>query len=203
MIGKLPDILIGIVMILVLSASMSTLSSLVLTSSSTLVLDFINGTVVKSLSEKKKLFLIRLFILVFIAISVVIAIVQYKQNLTFIAQFMGISWGAMAGSFLAPMVYSLYSKRITKAAVMVNFLFASVLMTTNMLARSLFPAILRSPINCGAFAMLAGLILVPLVSVFTGRPDAALTDAAFSCYSEKVVVDAKEALTEPAGADKA
>ena len=53
MLSTLPDLLIGIVIVLVLSASMSTLSSLVLTSSSTLTLDLLKDNVVKNMSEKK------------------------------------------------------------------------------------------------------------------------------------------------------
>ena len=53
MLSTLPDILIGIVVVLVLSASMSTLASLVLTSSSTLTLDFLKDNVMKDMSEKK------------------------------------------------------------------------------------------------------------------------------------------------------
>ena len=103
------------VVILVLSASMSTLSSLVLTSSSTLTLDLLKGRVVKDMDEKKQLLIMRALIVVFIAISAVIAIVQYKSNVTFIAQMMGVSWGALAGAFLAPFLYGLYWKRTTKA----------------------------------------------------------------------------------------
>ncbi len=97
MLSTLPDILIGIVVILVLSASMSTLSSLVLTSSSTLTLDFIKGNIAKDLSEKKQLLIIRVLIVFFIAISVILAL----DPPAFIAQLMGISWGALAGAFLA------------------------------------------------------------------------------------------------------
>ena len=85
---------------------MSTLSSLVLASSSTLTLDMIRGTIVKEMTEKKQVFIMRIFIVVFIAISAVIAVVQYKSGVTFIAQLMGISWGALAGAFLAPFIYS-------------------------------------------------------------------------------------------------
>ena len=45
MLSALPDILIGIVVVLVLSASMSTLSSLVLTSSSPMTLDLLMGNI--------------------------------------------------------------------------------------------------------------------------------------------------------------
>ncbi len=195
MLQGLPDVLIGVVIVLVFSASMSTLSSLVLTSSSTLTLDFIKGSVKKDLSEKGQLAIMRVLVVVFIAISAVIAIVQHRSNITFIAQLMGISWGALAGSFLAPFMYGLYWKRTTKAAVWTSFAFGSLIMVTNMLFRPYFPTVLQSPINCGTFAMLAGLIIVPIVSLFTKAPDKELVSGMFDCYEEKVLVPAKEALS--------
>ncbi len=171
MIEKLSPFLIAVVVILVLSASMSTLSSLVLASSSTLTIDLIKGTIVKKMDEKKQVLIMRIFIVVFIAISAIIAVIQYKNNVTFIAQLMGVSWGALAGSFLAPFIYSLYWKKVTKLSVIVNFIFGSGIMIANMLFRTSFPVNLQSPINCGAFAMLAGLVIVPVVSLITPKPD--------------------------------
>ncbi len=194
MISGLPEILIGIVVILVLSASMSTLSSLVLASSSTLALDFINGTVVKNMSEKALVKVMRVFIVVFIAISAGIAIVQYNSNVTFIADLMGISWGALAGSFLAPFLYGLYWKKTTKASCWVSFIFGSVIMILNMLFRGSFPALLQSPINCGVIAMLGGLVIVPVVSLFTKKPE--FDEDIFSCYEKTVTVHAKDSLGE-------
>lgn len=196
MLSGLPDILIGIVVILVLSASMSTLSSLVLTSSSTLTLDLIKGHVVKKMDEKKQLLCIRILIVVFILISVVIAIMQYKSNVTFIAQLMGISWGALAGAFLAPFIYGLYNKKATAASVWVSFIFGAGIMVVNMLAKSVLPTVLQSPINCGAFAMIAGMVIVPVVSLFTKAPDKKFVDEAFECYEETVNVHKKECLGE-------
>ena len=69
-------------------------------------------------------------------------------------------------------------------------------MVLNLLFRSSFPVILQSPINCGAFAMLAGLIIVPLVSLFTPKPDGKEVDAMFSCYDRDVVVKSKKSLSE-------
>ncbi len=108
--------LIALTVILVLSASMSTLSSLVIASSSTLTSDFIKSAFVPKMQQKTEVLIIRLFVVVFIAISAVLAILQHKSSVTFIAQLMGISWGALAGSFLAPFLYSLYWKGTTKAA---------------------------------------------------------------------------------------
>ncbi|MCL1834649.1 MAG: sodium:solute symporter [Oscillospiraceae bacterium] len=194
MLSGFSDLLIGIVVILVLAASMSTLSSLVMASSSTFTLDFLKGHIVKKMDDKKQLISIRLLIVVFIAISAVIAVLQYKRGIAFIAQLMGISWGALAGSFLAPFLYGLYWKRTNKIAVWCSFLFGSLLMVANMLFRDSFPTILQSPINSGAFAMLAGLIIVPVVSLLTGKPDKKIVDDCFSCYDETVTVKLSEDL---------
>ena len=194
MLGNLPDLLIGVIVILVLSASMSTLSSLVLASSSTMTLDFIKGTVVKDMDEKKQMLTMRALIVVFIAISVVIAIVQYRTNVTFIAQLMGVSWGALAGAFLAPFLYGLYWKRTTKVGAWASFLFGCAVMTLNLVCKQVMPEFLQSPINCGAFAMIAGLVIVPVVSLFTKAPERSLVDDAFSCYEQKVLVSARESL---------
>ena len=194
MLSGLPSILIALVVVLVLAASMSTLSSLVLASSSTLTLDFIKGSVIKDLGEKKQLLIMRLLIVVFIAVSVVLAIVQYKSSVTFIAQLMGVSWGALAGAFLAPFLYGLYWKRTSKAAVWVSFGFSTVVMLANVVAKPLFPVLLQSPINAGAFCMLAGLIIVPVVSLFTKAPDKELVDHVFSCYDKKVMVPVTDSI---------
>lgn len=194
MISNLSPALIGLVVILVLSASMSTLSSLVMASSSTLTIDFLKGHIIKNMDEKKQLLSIRILIVVFIAISVVIAIVQYKGNITFIAQLMGVSWGALAGAFLAPFLYGLYWKRTTAASAWVSFIFGSGFMVCNMLFRSRFPALLQSPINAGAFAMVSGLILVPVVSLISPKLENSFIDAAFSCYERKTEVSVKNDL---------
>ncbi len=184
MLSDLSPFLIAVVVVLVLSASMSTLSSLVLASSSTLTLDFIKGTVVKDLSEKKQLLIMRILVALFIVISVIIAIVQYNSNVTFIAQLMGVSWGALAGAFLAPFLYGLYWKRVSVASVWVCFGFSTVVMLANMLAKELFPTILQSPINAGVFCMLAGLIIVPIVSLVSKPPEKEHLESVFSCYSK-------------------
>ena len=196
MLSGLPDLLMAVVVILVLSASMSTLSSLVLTSSSTLTLDLLRDHLCKGMSQRRQLLVMRVLVVVFIAISVVLAIVQYTSNVTFIAQLMGVSWGALAGSFLAPFLYGLYWKKATKAACWVSFLFSTLFMLANIAFQSAFPAVLQSPINAGAFCMVAGLVIVPVVSAFTRKPDRDLVEEAFSCYHHKVLVDQSQALGE-------
>ncbi len=178
--SSLSDILIGIVVVLVLSASMSTLSSLVLTSSSTITLDLLKGNVIKKMDEKKQLFIIRFFIAVFVIISAAIAIFQFYSNSSFIAQLMGISWGALAGAFLAPFMYGLYMKRISVAAVWASFAVGVGLTVSNM-----FLHFIASPINAGAIAMVAGLIIVPIISFFTPKPKQVNIEEIFSCYKKK------------------
>ena len=194
MLSGLPTILIAVVVVLVLAASMSTLSSLVLTSSSTLTLDFIKGNLVKKMDEKKQLLTMRALIVVFILISVVLAIVQYKSSVTFIAQLMGVSWGALAGAFLAPFLFGLYWKKATRASVWCSFIFSTVVMLGNIVAKPLFPTILQSPINAGAFCMIAGLIIVPVVSLFTPKMDKAYVEQVFSCYDRQVTVNVTDSI---------
>ena len=173
-----PELLIGVVVVLVLSASMSTLSSLVLTSSSTLTIDLIKPFK-KDMDEKQQVFIMRILIAVFIVISVVIAL---NPN-AYISTLMSISWGALAGAFLAPFLYGLFSAKITKAAVWTSFVTGIGITVVHMCIFSLgffpeatkaaasLPLNLASPINAGAVAMIVGLIIVPLVSAFTKVDD--------------------------------
>lgn len=187
MLNTLPDILIGIVIVLVLSASMSTLSSLVLTSSSTLTLDFIKGNIVKKMDDKKQLLWMRVFLIVFVAVSVVLAL----DPPAFIAQLMGISWGALAGAFLAPFLYGLYWRGVTKAAVWASFACGIGITVSNM-----FFKFIESPINAGAAAMIAGLVIVPAVSLISPKMKKEKTDELFICYEELVTVEQKLVLTD-------
>ncbi|MDO4442385.1 MAG: sodium:solute symporter family protein [Slackia sp.] len=171
MLSGLPDILVGLVIVLVLSASMSTLSSLVLTSSSTLTLDLLKDNVVKDMSEKKQLIWMRGLLVVFVVISAVIALVQYNSSITFIAQLMSISWGALAGAFLGPFFWGLYSKRVSKAAVWASFIVGVGLTCGNMIASFVGTPLIASPINCGAIAMVLSMAIVPLVSLVTKPVD--------------------------------
>ncbi len=187
MLSGLSDILVGVIIVLVLSASMSTLSSLVLTSSSTLTLDVIKASIAKNMDDKKQLLVMRGFLVVFVVISVVLAL----DPPTFIAQLMGISWGALAGAFLAPFLYGLYWKGVTKAAVWASFVCGVGITVANM-----FIKFIASPINAGAVAMVAGLVVVPIVSLITPKMKKETVEELFSCYDEKVTVEQKLVLTE-------
>ena len=188
MLITLPDVLIALVVLLVLSASMSTLASLVLTSSSTMTLDLIyrdkkslpgeveEGTiddVVAEKVERRKVVVMRVLIMFFIAISLLIAL----NPPTFIAQLMGISWGALAGAFLAPFMLGLYWKRVTTASVWACFVWGVGLTVINMLLGNPI-----NPINCGAIAMLGGFPIVLIVSTMTPHMSKKDVDQIFECY---------------------
>ena len=200
--ASVPDILFGIVVVLVLSASMSTLASLVLSSSSTLTIDLIKPAMKQKMTEKKQVLIMRVFIAVFLLVSVLIAINKDTLNNMGIniSALMSISWGTLAGSFLAPFLYGLFMKRVSKAAVWVSFASGVIITVATMIFFNLglFPELtkwaasftvggfsfnLASPINWGAIAMLAGLIEVPLVSLFTKDRHPADTEEIFAALS--------------------
>ena len=184
MLESLPEILIGIVVILVLSASMSTLSSLVLTSSSTLTLDLINPLCKTTVDEKKPLIVMRAFIAIFLAISVIIAL---NKN-ALISDLMGYSWGALAGAFLAPFMYGLFWKGVTKISVYVSFgvgVIGTVLHMIIKPAGTILGFNVASPVNFGMFLMVAGLIIVPLVSLVTPKMKKLELDEIFACYPQR------------------
>lgn len=150
----------GLVVVLVLSASMSTLSSLVISSASTLTVDFVKGFLKKDLRDKQQMFLTRLFCILFMIVSVLLAL--YPGAL--ITNLMAISWGALAGAFLAPFLYGLYWKKVTNAAVWTSFIVGIGFVVCNMIFQFM------SGTGAGAAAMLITLILVPVVSLITPRP---------------------------------
>ncbi len=191
MLETLPDVLIAIVVLLVLSASMSTLAGLVLTSSSTMTLDLIyrdkkskegeveGGAIDDMVAEKierRKVIVMRVLIVFFIALSLMIALNPPQ----FIAQLMGISWGALAGAFLAPFMLGLYWKGVTRAAVWACFIWGVGLTIVNMLMNNS----LLNPIDCGAVAMLGGFIVVIVVSLVTPKLDNKIVDNIFECYKK-------------------
>ena len=190
MLSSLPDVIIALVVLLVLSASMSTLASLVLTSSSTMTLDLIyrdkksvpgevqEGSIDDEVSERvehRKVVVMRVLIVFFIVISLFIAL----NPPTFIAQLMGISWGALAGAFLAPFMLGLYWRGVTPAAVWACFIWGVGFTLFNMLAGNPI-----NPINCGAIAMLGGFPVVWIVSLLTPKLPKQTVDSIFECYKK-------------------
>ena len=203
MLSTLSPVIIGIVIVLVLSASMSTLSSLVLTSGSTITLDFIEPLCKTKLSEKKKMLIMRSFIVVFIVISALIAIKQATNKSLFIAQMMGVSWGALAGAFLAPFLYGLYSRKISKAAVASSFIFGVGLELVQLAVSLGWISVANSPVlsfvftnslYSGVFAMVGGLVIVPIVSLLTKKTVPEGVDKMFECYNDTKTVTVTDSL---------
>ena len=191
MLMETSDVVMILVILLVLSASMSTLASLVLTSSSTMTLDLIyrdkkagadevpEGTIddtVHGRIERRKVIVMRVLIVFFIAISLLIAL----NPPTFIAQLMGISWGALAGAFLAPLMLGLYWRGVTKASCWMCFIWGVGLTVVNMLLGNPI-----NPVNCGAIAMLGGFPVVWIVSLLTPKLDKDFLDRLFACYNKQ------------------
>ena len=201
--------LIGLVLILVLAASMSTLSSLAMTSASTITLDLIAPLSKKQKSEKSNMVIMRLLLAASIIIAAAIAILvvtnkEMAQRL-YISDLMGISWGALAGCFLAPFLYGLYWKKTTKAAVWVSFATGLAITLTQFILNAILKisfenAVLKyfcgSSINAGMLAMAVGLIIVPVVSLMTQRTKPEGTDEVFSCYDRMVTVPVGTALED-------
>lgn len=193
MLSNLAPIIVAVVIVLVLSASMSTLSSLVLTSSSTLTLDVIKPAVQKKkeFTDKKSVFVMRLFIVFFIAVSAVIAILKdtiWKDSV-FIAQMMGVSWGALAGSFLAPFLYGLFWKKGTRAAVVSCFIFGTGLEIIQLcisvglfkITDKILGFVFTNSLYSGVFAMVGGLVLFPIISIITQKTTPKNVEDKFKC----------------------
>ena len=197
MLADLAPVVVALIIVLVLAASMSTLSSLVLTSSSTLTLDVVKPAVErkKAMSDKRSVFIMRLFIVFFIAVSAVIAILKdtlWKDSV-FIAQMMGVSWGALAGAFLAPFLYGLYWRRTTRAAVAASFIFGTGLevvqlcISVGWLSVKGIPVlsfVFTNSLYSGVFAIVGGLVLVPIVSLLTQKTRPENVDDKFVCYKK-------------------
>ena len=199
--------LIGLVLILVLAASMSTLSSLAMTSASTITLDLVAPLSKKAKSEKSNMLIMRILLAVSIIIAAAIAILvvtnKEMASKLYISDLMGISWGALAGCFLAPFLYGLYWKKTTKAAVWVSFATGLGITLTQFILNAVLKITFENPvlayfcgssINAGMLAMLVGLVIVPVVSLLTRKSTPAGTDEVFSCYNRMVTVPVDTAL---------
>ncbi|WP_236757275.1 sodium:solute symporter family protein [Acutalibacter muris] len=113
----LPDLLVGVILVLLISASVSTLSSITLTACSTVSMDLVKPTIAKKMNDKDLAALTRILCLVFVVMSYFIA--NYP---TPILEMMSYSWGIISGSFLAPYLLSLYWRGINRAGAWAGML---------------------------------------------------------------------------------
>lgn len=173
-IGKtLPPLVGALILVLVLSASMSTLSSLVLTASSTVTIDLLKGVVKPDMGERQSMTFLKILCIVFLGFCLYVAIKPPGIILTL----MSLSWGAVAGAFLAPYIYGLFWPGTTRAgawAGMVSGLIIAIggyvlLQTSPSFVNPALMELLRgwgTPFF-GSLAMLIPLAVVPLVSWVT------------------------------------
>ncbi|HOQ76335.1 MAG TPA: sodium:solute symporter [Thermoclostridium sp.] len=164
----LPDVLMSVIIVLMLSASMSTLSSLVLVSSSVISIDLVKGFIKPKIDDRKNMLLMRFFCLIFVVMSYFMAI---WQNPTIVA-LMALSWGVISGMFIAPYLYGLLWKGTTRIGAWSGFFTGFAAMAFGLavelpkvgfdIGKVFMPGI-------GAISMLASLVVVPVVSLVTKK----------------------------------
>jgi solute:Na+ symporter, SSS family len=172
--NQLPDALMALILLLVLSASMSTLSSLVLVSSSSIAIDMYKGHINPNVSEKGSLIFMRILSGIFVIVSYFIA--RYK--IAVIVTLMSLSWGAIAGSFMAVYFYGLFWKKATRMGAWTGVISGLLVVIISFIVLGFSGYDKNSPI-IASIAMLVPFVVVPVVSSFTKKPDNKLIDKAF------------------------
>ena len=213
----IPVGLTGVIAVLILSASMSTLSSVSLAGASVMAVDLYKGGINKNASDKRVNIVMRVLCLAFVVISVVLAILNEELQLTAIAYMMGLSWGTLAGCFIGPFVLGLLWKRVTKPAVWTSII-SSLVLTVALLfilgyahpaCDGSLGSALKMGVSCsptiGVICMLFSLASTALVSLFTKRPsdevlyeafDKPIEDEIGSIFDNKKLPAASEAVAE-------
>jgi SSS family transporter len=158
----LPNVLMGIVLVMVLAASMTTLTSLVMATSSSVSIDIVKGALAPKMEEKKVMLIMRICCAIFLLISLIIAVGKFSAILTL----MSFSWGTVSGSFIGPYIYGLRWKGTTKAGAWAGFITGFLVSIIGAIATGFQSA---SAPMIGAGAMLASLAVTPLVSLVTPK----------------------------------
>lgn len=181
--GTLGIILLAVIMILLLSASMSTLEAVVLTSASAVAVDLIPAVRQKETKTESQMLLTRILCLVFVACSFIFA----TQNIPIIVSLMSFSWGIVSGCFIGPYIWGLFSKKITKvgayAGILSGLLVVGIATLVITLNADFATAAKMSP-EMGVSAMAISMIVVPLVSLVTKNKDTQRVEEIFTCYNE-------------------
>ena len=182
----LPEALVAVILLLVLSASMSTLAGLVMISGSAITIDLVQGELRPGLSKSTAVMLLRLLIVVFILLSVVLA----QQQWQLIVNLMALSWGVVAGCFLGPFVWGLFWRRVSAASVWATFVFALAFMGGLGYHYASDPATAGYVPVLAALTMVASLVITPLVSLVTPAPAESRVAAAFATEASQVGAEA-------------
>ncbi len=200
----IPAGLMGVIAVLILSASMSTLSSVSLASASVVAVDIYKGKINPDASDKKVNWTMRILCLVFIAISVILAVLNVMYNISAIAYLMGLSWGTLAGCFIGPYVLGLFSKKVTKPAVWASII-GTLILTVLLIFifgydvngwNCTFGAALKSGIGCspmiGVICMVYSMLSTWIVSLFTKAPSAEIIHEAFDKVIDNEIASDKK-----------
>jgi len=182
--GTLGIILLAVIMILLLSASMSTLEAVVLTSASAVAVDLIPSVKKNETKPETQMLLTRILCLVFVACSFIFA----TQNIPIIVSLMSFSWGIVSGCFIGPYIWGLFSKKITKIGAYSGVISGLLVVGVSTLVISLnsgFPAAAAKSPEMGVAAMAVSMVIVPLVSALTKNKDSERVEEIFACYNEE------------------
>lgn len=166
---QLPPALMAIIVVLVLSATMSTLSSLILVASSAIAIDLYREHAEQNESSLKPLYLIRFLNGLFILISALMALMKFS----FIVAMMSVSWGAVAGAFMAPYLYSLYWKRLNKYGVAAG-------MATGLTLNIVLFLLHVNATLAASLAILVPFAVIPVVTLLTPAPNPETVRLAFA-----------------------
>ncbi len=189
----------GLIAVLILSASMSTLASVSLASASVLAIDLYKGVLRKDAKESRVTWVMRIWCIIFILISTIIAVLNIKFKLTAIAYLMGLSWGVLSGSFMGPYVLGIYNKKITKTAVWVSMLltlsltFILIIVFGYMIgnfeisfAKAIQNGMSASPL-IGVICMVVSVLSTVIISLFTKKPSDECINKAFSSVENGII----------------
>lgn len=183
--GIFVNIVLSVILLLVLSASMSTLSAIVLSSSSAIAVDLLSEFKT-NIDRKKQMILMRGLCFLFVLLSFLFAI----GKVSFIIALMAFSWGAVSGCFIGPYIWGLYSKKTTRVGAW-SGMFAGlgtllVLVFTTTAVSGFHAATTNSPLF-GVIAMIVSILVVPIVSSFTKQMDSAYVEDVFEGIEKNIV----------------
>lgn len=173
LVGALHPAVLGLIMVLVLAASMSTLASLSLAGSSAIAVDLYKGYVKPDAEDKKVKLLLRIMCIIFIVISAVLAILKIDLIVTM----MSLSWGTLAGCFIGPYVLGLYSKKVNRAGawasiasgLLITLILVLVFGFTETAAGASFGTVLKTGIGRSPLIGVIAMAVSPVVTWIFSR----------------------------------
>ena len=174
----LPTIVIAILLVVILAASMSTLASIVLASSTTFVMDLVKPLTGDKLDDKKTVTLLRICCLTFVAAAYFLATGKNP-----ILSLNSLSWGVVSGCMLAPYLLGLYWKKATKMGVYASMLSAILIMGFGVLKYSINSVMI---ITISACAIVMPIIVLVTVSLVTSMYEQKHIEYIFNKTNNKV-----------------